>query len=410
MPREKIITAIDVGSSTLRVGCALIKEGTNPQLVGVGESVSVGVRRGQIVDIGEVVSSLEESLREAERTSGFSISKVVVSVGGPQIELTYSSGSIAVSRADGEIAAEDIRRVLEAAQAISLPPNKKIIHVLPLFYTVDNDTNIENPLGMKGVRLELKSLLVLSSQPVLKTLAKAVEQTGRKVEAWVYGPLAVARAILSKKQIEAGMLLVNLGASTTTLSVFKERELVSSNLLSIGATNITHDIAIGLRCAIDVAERVKIEYGSCFTPNVSKREQVVLADWGIEDVNIPRYALAQIIEARNTMLFDVIQKEVRKYLRTKTLPAGIVLTGGGANMSGIVELVKRQLKLPVQIGRPKEIESELGEAFNPAYSTVVGSILWAYDQELSASSTLLSGLEGRGAWDKTKEWLKELLP
>lgn len=410
MAREKIVTAIDIGSSWIRVGCALLKPGSPPRLVGVGESPSLGVRRGQIVDIAEVVTSVEEAFREAERVAKFSISKAVVAVGGPHVELMRSSGSIAVSRADGEIAQDDINRVFEAARAVSLPLNKEVIDILPISYTVDNDTDIKDPLGMKGVRLEVNTLLVLASQPVLKTLARAIERTGRKVDAWVYGPLAVARAVLSKKQAESGLLLVNLGGATTTLSVLKERELDHSSVLVSGANSITNDVAIGLRSAIDVAEKVKLEYGCCFTPNVSKREQVVLADWGIDDINVSRYALARIIEARCMVLCSDIAKEFKKYFKVKALPGGIVLTGGGANLAGMVELVKRELKLPVQVGRVREIESELTEVFDPAYSTVMGSILWAYDKEQLQEGSFVLGSERTKIWSKVKDWFKELLP
>lgn len=410
MAKEKIVTAVDIGSSSIRVGCALLRPGFLPKLVGVGVSPSLGVRRGQIVDVVEVVSSLNEALKEAERTAGFKISKVIASVGGPQVDLMTSTGSVAISRADGEISSDDIKRVLASANAISLPQNKEILHTVPTGYTVDGEENIEDPLGMKGVRLEVNTILVLVSKPILRAISKALEQTGRQVEGWVYEPFAVSRAVLSKKQKEAGVLLMNIGGAMTTLSVFREQQLDHAAVLSLGSASITHDVAIGLRAAIDVAEKVKVEYGSCFARDISKREQVVLADWGLEDISISRHSLCQIIESRSSEIFSNTQKEIKKFTKEKNLPAGVILTGGGAKLSGIVELAKKELKLPVRVGRVREIESDLSDAFDPAFSTVVGSVLWAYDDDNFQESAPQMSFKGSGVIKKAGEWLRELLP
>jgi len=321
-----------------------------------------------------------------------------------------STGSVAISRADGEVSQEDIKRVLSAAKAVSIPQNKQIIYTLPFSYSVDNDQNIEDPLGMRGVRLEVNTLLVLISHPVMRAINKALGEVGRQAEGWLYEPFAVSRAVLAKKHKEAGVLLANIGGDMTTLAVFGERRMKHAAILPLGASNVTHDVAIGLKTAIDVAERVKVEYGSCFTPSVSKREQVVLADWGVEDVSISRYSLSQMIEARYSEIFSAVEKEVRKFIKDKGLPAGVVLTGGGAKTMGLQELAKRELKLPVHIGRIREIESDFAEAFDPGWSTVMGSILWAWDEEKANSGELASSFESRGFVYKMGQWLKELLP
>lgn len=410
MPREKIITSLDLGSSLIRVGCALVKEGSSPQLIGVGQASSIGVRRGQIVDIAEVILALKESFREAERSSEVKITKAIVAIGGPQVELMKSGGSVVISRADGEVSQDDINRVLDSSKAVSIPQNKQIIHTLALSYSVDNDTNIENPLGMKGVRLEVTTLLVLASHPVLRAVTKALEASGKQVEKWVYEPFAITRAILSKKQQEAGVALVNIGGAMTEISIIIERELIHTAIVPLGGSNITHDIAIGLKTAIDVAERVKIEYGSCYSQDVSRREQVVLADWGLEDVNISRYALSQIIENRCSAILSEVHREIKKFIKERSLPAGIILTGGGAKLSGIVKLSKREFKLPVQIGRAKEIESDLSEAFDPSFSTIVGSILWSHDNEDENSDAFIDSSIIQNTLAKAWEWTKELLP
>jgi cell division protein FtsA len=410
MLREKIVTALDVGSSVVRVGCALFKEGSSPRLIGVGQASSVGVRRGQIVDIVEVVLALKEAFREAERTSEVKISKAVVAIGGPQVELMKSGGSVVISRADGEVSPDDINRVLDSSKAVSIPQNKQIIHTIPLSYSVDNDLDIEDPLGMKGVRLEVNTLLVLASHPVLRAVTKALETSEKQVEKWIYEPFAIARAILSKKQQEVGVVLVNIGGAMTEISIIKERELIYTAMVPLGGSNITYDVAIGLKTTIDVAERVKTEYGSCYSQDVSKREQVVLADWGLEDVSISRYALSQIIENRCSTIFGEVHKEIKKFIKEENLPGGIVFTGGGAKLSGIVKLAKREFKLPVQIGRVKEIESDLSEAFDPSFSTIVGSILWSHDNEDKSLDGLMDSSGIQNVLAKVWEWIKELLP
>lgn len=414
MSKEKIITALDIGSSNIRVGCALLRPGFLPRLTGVGESPSAGVRRGQIVDVEEVVAALKEAFSEAEQTAGVKISRAIVAVGGPQIELRRSRGSVVISRADGEVTQDEIARVIESARAISLPSNREIIASSPISFSVDDDAGLENPLGMRGVRLEANTLLVIAPQPFLRAISQALKVIGREVEGWLWQPLASSRAVLNKKQKETGVVLANIGGAMTNLAFFEEQQLRNASTLAVGSSSITHDIAIGFRTALDVAERIKLDYGSSLPSAVSKREQVVLADWGLENLNVSRYALAQIIESRLGAVFGLVAKELRGPAKAKHIPAGIVLTGGGAKLAGIVELAKRELKLPVTVGRTRDIESELNEAFDPAFSTVVGTILWVADGELKPASGAgkLGGELGSpaGFWRKVGGWLQELLP
>lgn len=414
MSKEKIVTALDIGSSTARVGCALLRPGSLPRLIGVGQAPSAGVRRGQIVDGEEVVASLNEAFGEAERTAGVAISKATVAVGGPQIELRRSRGAVAISRADGEVSQDEIERVLESSRAVSLPSNREIIAASPVSFSVDDDAGLESPLGLRGVRLEVDTMLVIAPQPFLRAITKSLKAVGREVEGWLWESFASSRAILTKKQKEAGVVLANIGGAMTNLSYFEERQLRNACTIPLGASSVTHDIAIGLRMAIDVAERIKIDYGSSLTSAVSKREQVVLADWGIENLNVSRYALSQIIESRMFSVIGLIEKELRGFTKAKHIPAGVVLTGGGAKLAGLAELAKRELKLPVSVGRARDIESGLAEAFDPAFSTVAGTILWVADGESRSraeTSKLWGELENPGGlWRKIGGWLQELLP
>jgi cell division protein FtsA len=410
--REKIISAIDIGSTAVRAVCALVPEkGGNPRIVGVGEAPTLGVRKGQIVDIAEVSTALRAALADAERTSGFRILRPIAVVGGVHVSVLPSIGAVAVSRADAEVSPEDVTRVLESARAVSLPQNREIIQVLPLSYALDKESDIEDPVGMKGVRLEGSVFLVLASRPLLRAVEKCVGEAGRAVESWTFAPLATARAVLTKKQKEAGVALLTIGGAASAITVFKEGELVECLSVPLGGSHVTNDIAIGLRTQIDVAERVKIEYGSAFSPQVSRREQVMLSEWGLEEISISRYALSQMIESRMKDLFEAVRSELKKYLKGSFLPGGVVLAGGGAKLPGVVELARRELKLPVELGKVREVESDLPEGTDPAYAVLAGAVLLGYERDSSSKTQeLISALETEGIVRRFREWFREFLP
>ena len=410
MAKTEIITALDIGSATVRVATATLpKKGGMLRLVGAGEEPTLGVRRGQIVDIPEVVESVVRAFSEAERTSGFSLGKTLVTVSGPHVELARSVGSIAVSRADGEVSPEDVERVLESARTVSLPQNKEVIHILPLSFVLDGEEDIEDPVGMKGVRLEARVILVLVSTPLLRTVTKVVKEAGREREEWLFGPRAAGRGALTKKQKEAGVALLDIGGTTTDVAIFQNGELYAHHVVPLGGSHITHDIAIGLKTAIDVAERIKVEYGSAYSQQVSKREKVVLTDWGLEDISISRYALSKIIEGRVKELFAGVANELKPYTSSNMLPGGVVLVGGGANLEGIVECAKRDLKLPAGRGVIRDIEGGLREITDPAYASLLGALLTAHEAYPSQKSTK-NAFETYGVVEQIKEWFKEFLP
>ncbi|MEK7067808.1 MAG: cell division protein FtsA, partial [Patescibacteria group bacterium] len=247
MPKEKIIVGLDVGTCNIRAAVAMAKDNAAPQILGVGKVVSLGLRKGVVVDIEETVKGIKEALRLAERISGYEIDRVFVSVGGSHISCKMSKGVIAVSRADGEISQEDKERAINAASAISLQPNREILHVLPRRFTVDNQDSIKDPVGMSGVRLETDALIVEGSMPFIKNLIKCVHDAGVDEAGLLLSPLADSRAVLTKRQKELGVLLLDLGGGTTGLAVFEEGDILHCQILPVGSMHITNDLAIGLR-------------------------------------------------------------------------------------------------------------------------------------------------------------------
>lgn len=414
MSRDRIITALDLGSHKVRVATLLVGQVQDLKVIGYGDSPARGIRRGQIIDLNEAVESIKEATALASKNGNVKISKVTVGLGGVHFRLINSKGSIAVSRADGEISRDDVARVLDSARAISIPANREIIHIIPSEYVIDGDEKTKDPVGMRGVRLEVNAILVLGSTPVLNMVRKAIQDSGLMLENIVYSPLATSRATLTKKQKELGSISIDIGSGSTSFSIWEESELKFASVLPVGSNLITNDVSVGLRVAPELSEKIKTEFGCCLAASVSRREQAVLTDWGFENMIISKFELARIIEARFCEILDMVGEEIKRSGKSSILPAGVVLSGGGSRLDGAVELAKKRLKLPVEIGRTREIKSDFGEVFNSDSATLAGVLLYQYEKEKEASSQNIYSsnkkADGEGFWDKIKEWFSELIP
>ena len=384
MPRDNnsIIVGIDIGSSSVRTIISQQLRGEEQlRIIGVGSIPSFGMRRGVIIDTDDVAKSINESVEMAKNMAGVSIRKAVINIGGCDIGFQDSKGVIAIGRADGEVVDDDINRVISEAQNIPLPMNREIVHVIPRKYRLDDQDNIKNPLGMKGVRLEVDALVIESTSTNVKNISKCLYQTNIEIEDIVLEPLAAAKAVLSKKQKELGVALINIGGGTTSLAVYEEGDLVHTVVLPVGAGHITNDIAIGLRTSVEVAEKIKLEYGSAIARDVSKKDGIDLAQIDSQEEGvISRHHVAEIIEARLEEIFSLVKKELIVIGRSGLLPAGAVLVGGGAKMTNISELAKEELGLPVQVGFPSGFGGILDKVDDPSFSTVLGLILWNQEQ------------------------------
>src|SRR5258708_2063489 len=281
--------------------------------MGGGEGLCTGIGGGVIVDIDEAVSSIAEALEKAERMTGLSIDHAVVSVGGAQITSQESHGVVAVARADGEITESDVVRVVDASQAISIPANREVLHVIPKNFTVDGQTGIKDPVGMSGIRLEVDSQIIQASVPFIKNLTKAILQAGLEIDDLVLAPLAASQAVLTKKQKELGVALIDMGGGTTGMVVFEEGDLVTTTILPIGSMHVTNDLAIGLRTSVDTAEKIKLQYGHAETREVKKDVEIDLSKIDKqEEGRVSSKHVAEIIEARLEETFDLINKELKK--------------------------------------------------------------------------------------------------
>ena len=400
MTEGKVVVAVDIGSSKVVTIIARADETIN--VVGVSEVRSIGIKKGQIVDIEEAVACINSSIEAAERMAGFSVSHVVASIGGSHIESQNSKGVVAVSNPEGEISAGDLTRVIDAARAISLPSSREIIHVLPRTYTVDGQEGIKDPIGMTGVRLEVETHIITAGSTSLRNMEKAFSEVGVDVDAIIFGGYASSLSSLSETERELGVVLVDIGAGTTEISIYVEGSVAYSSVLSIGARHITNDLAIGLRISLESAEKVKLHLSNPKKSKITedtlggreeKTDEMDLSDLGLPEQisKVSQKTLIDgIIRPRLNEIFTFIGIELKKSGFAGQTPSGIVVTGGGALTVGITDSAKRTLAMPVRIGLPTNLKGIIDEIQSPAFSTVVG--LAIYGATLEAPANLPFGI------------------
>jgi len=409
--KNSIITGLDIGSTAVRIVIGQNNSDSGLRIIGGIEGPSAGISKGVVTSIEDVVSSISYSLEKVEQMSGLPCEHAFVGISNSHIISQESHGVVAVAKADGEIKENDIKRVLDAAQTVATPPNYEILHIIPRVFTVDNQTGIKDPVGMTGVRLEVDAQIIQGLSSQIKNLNKCVNRTGVEIDELVFSILATSEAVLDRRQKELGVAVVDIGGSITNLAVFEEGDILTTKVLPIGSGHITSDIAIGLRTSIDVAEKIKLNYGSAIPLEVDRREEINLKEFdNNEDERISTRYVAEIIEARCEEIFKLVDKGLEEVNRSKKLPAGIILTGGGAQLDGLVNLAKDKFKLPVFIGYPKQINIE-ESINNPAFSTAIGLVLWGKKFGGSDCPNLLSRFSGDGKFlSKIKNWFKSLIP
>lgn len=400
MAKPSVICSLDVGTQNIKILVAS-KEAEELMALGCQEAPSFGVRRGVVINPGGLSQVLRDHFLKINQEIK-KIDSLYLNIGGAHLFSMPSRGTVAVSRADQRISEEDVNRVLAAAQTFSLPSNKEIFDVIPREFVVDGERGVKEPVGLKGVRLEVEVLALGAFSPYLKNLTEAILDSGMQILDRIPSAVASARACLTEKQKELGVAILDIGAGTSDLAVFEEGELIHLAVLPIGSANITNDIAIGLKTDIDIAERIKTEFGSCFLRGGTKKEKIKLEDR--ETLTFSQKELTNIVGARIYEIFREINKELKKISKDKFLPAGIVLTGGGSKLPGIAELAKKEFRLPAKLGRPKGITNLEND---PALSVVSGLILLGQDLEESDGK---SSFSTSGIGSKLKRIFKIFIP
>ncbi|OGY08140.1 MAG: cell division protein FtsA, partial [Candidatus Blackburnbacteria bacterium RIFCSPHIGHO2_01_FULL_44_64] len=362
MAKPKVLAGIDIGSAKIASLIAQYDELEDKlSISGVGSVPSKGVRKGQIVDIDEAASSIIESVEQAERMAGYNLDQAVLTIGGGHVDSRNSNGVVAVADPGGEISSQDIERVIEAARAVSLPEAREILHVIPKEYRVDGETQVKDPEGMSGVRLEVETHLITGSTTAVKNVQKSVSEVGVTPQGLVFSGLAAATSVLSDTERELGVVLVDVGAGTTSIIVYIEGSIAHSSVLPIGSKNVTNDIAAGLRVSLDSAEKIKIMLGDRRKKGKAGEEdndELDLKSYGVEegDRKVSEKTLVEgIIKPRLNEVFTMVGMNLADSGVAGKTPSGVVITGGGALCVGAAESARRMLSLPTRVGTPKGV-------------------------------------------------------
>lgn len=413
---SRYAVGLDVGTSNVRVVVGHFDEQTGvPAIVGAASVPNTGMRKGTVVNLVNTAQAIDKALESAERMSGHQIASATVSVNGAHIVGIASRGVIAVGSSGHEINADDVARVEEAATVVQLPANREIVEVTPRSYQLDGQDNIKDPLGMTGVRLEVDAYVITTLAPHVKNLEKACEMTETGIRNVMLAGLGAARAALSDQQMENGVLLIDMGSSTTNIVVFDEGDLIHVAVLPVGGNNITNDLAIGLKVDLDVAEKVKLEHAVAH-PELrrGKADKVSVSLDGAKH-EFATADIDMIVDARLEEIFEQITAELKKVGRAQKLPGGVVLVGGGAELKGIADYAKQALSLSARVGKPSGLGGVGDEVSNPMYATAVGLMLSDLtnavredgsnnNKQSSKSETFLHSISGKitGIFNKSR--------
>ncbi len=372
---EEIIFGLDIGTTKV---CALVGEvrGNQLQIIGMGVQPARGMRKGMVIDVAEASVAIAKAVEEAEQTSGYDLSQALVSMAGEHISSLNNRGVVGIGR-DGEgVNASDIGRALDAAQAIPIPHNRQIVHLIPRSYTVDDQNNVRSPLGMHGFRLEVEAHIVTGASPALRNLSHCTQNVGIRSEAFILNALASAEAVLEPTEREMGVVIADIGGGTTDIALYKDGNVWHTCVIPLGGYHITNDVAIGLRAPYDVAEMVKIRYGDCRPDQIDPAIMFTVEPFGGEKIQVSRQDLAHVIEARVEEVFNLVLQEIERSGYDGLLPAGIVLTGGTAQLRGIADIAERVLNVPARVATPKNLVGLVDELRSPAFATSVGLLRW----------------------------------
>ena len=352
-------------------------EANGIRVLGVGEAVSRGVRKGSVVEIDRAAEAVAEAVDMAEQMAGVPIDSAVVGIAGGHITSQNSRGVVAVAAGHREVRDQDVNRAIEAARAVSVPSERRIVHVLPQQYTIDGQEGVRDAVGMSGVRLEVDAHIVTGANTAIQNVVKVVHKAGLDVDDMVLQVLASAEAVVTEDEIERGVVVVDVGGGTSDVAVFTRGSIVHTGVIPVGGNHVTSDLAVGLRCDLDTAETVKRSYGHCLQLTLPADAEVTLTPMGYDEpVGIPQRFLAEIIGPRAREMASLVAREVESAGPVGLFPGGIVITGGGALLRGFAEVVQQETDLPARVASPQGVHGMNDEIRGPHHATVVGLIRW----------------------------------
>lgn len=409
MGKKQLLVGIDVGTTKICTICAQSENGST-QILGTGWAPSRGLKKGVVVNLSETIDSVKVSLEEAEKQSQTSIESAYVSIGGAYIRGINIEGDTEVRSKNGEITDEDISRAVTAATSADMSDDYQIIHILTREFNVDGQAGIVNPLGMNGKHLSVALHLVLNASAVVQNIVNAINKAGVLVNGVVMQQLASAEAVLSADEKELGTVLVDIGGGTTDLAFYSQGSIWHSEVIPAGGDLITKDIAIGIKAPLEEAEQLKRTVGSIFPESVPAEEVIEVSEVGsgLRRTTSRRH-LCQIIQARCDEILKAVAEAIQQVGVQKELIMGVVITGGGSLLDGIIDRAEQILGMPVRVGYPINVVSQEHAAFHPAYSTSLGLLKYTRDLQgqVAVGQELARGVRPRGAGEKVKNWLME---
>lgn len=403
---NELLVGLDIGTTKI---VALVGEvGAHGQIevIGVGSQPSRGLKRGIVVNIDATVQSIQKSIEEAELMAGCKIHSVYTGISGSHIRSLNSHGIVAIR--DREVSQPDVDRVIDAAKAVAIPADQKILHILPQEFVIDNQEGVRDPIGMSGIRLEAKVHIVTGGVSAAQNIVKCVERCGLQVSDVVLQQLASSNAVLTDDEKELGVCLVDIGGGTTDIAVFTDGAIRHTAVIPIAGDQVTNDIAVALRTPTKYAAEIKVK-NACALARLVNNNEVVDVPSAMQRSNrqIPKKDLAEVVEARYEELFTLVIAELRRSGFEDLISSGIVLTGGSSKVVGVVELAEQVFQMPVRIGAPTNISGMPEVINNPIYSTSVGLLLTGYHEHLDGKDEVLLQDEPKSIWARMKAWFKE---
>tara|TARA_R110000823_G_scaffold91174_4_gene201133 strand:+ start:21325 stop:22578 length:1254 start_codon:yes stop_codon:yes gene_type:complete len=403
---KKMIVGLDIGTSKVVAIVGEIGPEGDIEIVGIGSNPSKGMKKGVVVNIESTVQSIQRAVEEAELMAGCQIHSVYAGIAGSHIRSLNSHGIVAIK--DQEVFPADLERVIDAAQAVAIPADQKVLHILPQEYVIDNQEGIKEPLGMSGVRLEAKVHLVTCAVNAAQNIEKCIRRCGLEVEEIILEQLASSYAVLTEDERELGVCLVDIGGGTTDIAIFTEGSIRHTGVIPIAGDQVTNDIAMALRTPTQYAEEIKIKYACALTQLAGADETIKVPSVGDRPPrDLSRQSLAEVVEPRYDELFTLVQAELRRSGYEDMVPAGIVLTGGTSKMEGVMELAEEIFHMPVRVGSPQGVQGLTDIVRNPIYATSVGLLQYGAEHQ-SEAATVSSGKGsfGEGAFGRLKAWLQ----
>lgn len=405
--QQRIVVGLDIGTSKIVAIVAKIIDDDRVEIIGLGHKPSQGLKKGVVINIESTVTAIQEAIHEAELMAGVEIKSVYAGIAGSHIRSMNSHGIVAIK--DGEVSANDVERVIDAAKAVAIPADQRILHVLPQEFIIDNQEGIREPIGMSGVRLEAKVHLITGAVSAAQNISKCVQRCGLVASDIILEQLASSFAVLTEDEKDLGVCLVDIGGGTTDIAVFTEGAIRHTAVIPIAGDQVTNDIAVALRTPTQYAEEIKVRY-ACALQQLADPDEAIEVP-GVGDRaprELARQTLAEVVEPRYEELFELIKAELSRSGFEESCASGIVLTGGSSKMEGVVELAEEVFHMPVRLGEPQNIFGLVDVVCNPIHATGVGLVMYGQraGQPMMEDVGQVGEVSEEGVFEQMKNWFK----